>query len=69
MSGLEGLYGENVNAGENALGLSNSALNSAGNLKDFWQQLLLQGVQSGGQFASSYYQGAGANSGGGGGQG
>jgi hypothetical protein len=54
ISGLEGLYGENVGAGESALGLSNSALNDAGNLKDFWQQLLLQGVQSGGQVASAY---------------
>ena len=53
ISGLEGLYGENTNAAENALGLSNSSLNDAGNLKDFWQSLLLQGVQSGGQVAAA----------------
>jgi len=53
ISGLEGLYGENVGAGENALGLSTSALNDAGNLKNFWQQLLLQGVQGGGQAAAA----------------
>jgi hypothetical protein len=52
LSGLEGLYGENVGAGENALGLSTSALNDAGHLNNFWQQLLLQGMQSAGQAAT-----------------
>lgn len=42
LSGLESLYGTNVGAGENALGLSNSALSDAGNLKNFWQEQLLQ---------------------------
>lgn len=54
LSTEEGLYGTNVGAGENALGLSNTSLNDAGNLKDFWQQLLLQGVQSGGQVGAAY---------------
>lgn len=54
ISGLEGLYGENVGAGENALGLSNSALNDAGHLQNFWDQLLLQGIQSGGQVGAAY---------------
>jgi hypothetical protein len=58
ISGLEGLYGENVNAGENALGLSNSSLADAGNLKNFWQSLLTQGLQSGSQVAGSALQGA-----------
>lgn len=46
ISGLEGLYGENVNAGNEALGLSSGALKDAGGLNNFWQQLLLQGMQS-----------------------
>jgi hypothetical protein len=53
ISGLGNLYGENVGAANQDIGLSNSALNDAGNLKNFWQQLLLQGVQSGGQVASA----------------
>jgi hypothetical protein len=52
LSGLEGLYGENVGAGENALGLSTSALNDAGHLNNFWQQMILQGMQSAGQAAT-----------------
>lgn len=46
ISGLEGLYGENVNAGEGALGLSNSALGDAGKLQDFWQTYLLQAMST-----------------------
>lgn len=41
-SGLERLYGTDVGAGENALGLSSGALNDAGNLKNFWQDAILQ---------------------------
>ena len=59
ISGLEGLYGENVGAGENALGLSTGALKDAGSLQNFWQQLLMQGVQSGGQVAGGYLAGGG----------
>lgn len=54
ISGLEGLYGENVNAGEGALGLSDSALNDAGNLQNFWQSLLMQGIKTGGEVGSAY---------------
>lgn len=57
LSGLGSLYGENVGAGENALGLSDTALNEGGNLHNFWQDLLKQGVQSGGQVAGSYFGG------------
>lgn len=53
ISGLGNLYGEDVGAANQDLGLSNSALNDAGNLKNFWQQLLLQGVQTGGQVAAA----------------
>lgn len=53
ISGLGSLYGENVGAGEEALGLSSGALKDAGSLPDFWQQLLLQGVQSAGQVGSA----------------
>jgi hypothetical protein len=69
ISGLEGLYGENVNAGENALGLSNSSLADAGNLKNFWQSLLMQGIQTGGQVASAYLNSGGSSGGGNGGGG
>ncbi len=57
LSGLEGLYGENVNAGENALAGSTTALNDAGHLANFWQQLLQQGMQSGEQVASAALMG------------
>jgi hypothetical protein len=53
LSGLESLYGENVNAGENALGLSNSALGTAGNLKNFWQQYLLSAMSGAQQAAAA----------------
>ncbi len=53
LSGLQSLYGENAGAGESALGLSNSSLQDAGNLKNFWQDLLMQGVKSGGDVASA----------------
>lgn len=52
-AGLGSLYGENVNAGNQALGLSNSALGTAGNLKNFWQDLLMQGLKSGGEVAAA----------------
>jgi hypothetical protein len=47
ISGLEGLYGENVGAGENALGLSTGAIKDAGSLQNFWQNLLMQGLKTG----------------------
>ena len=54
ISGLEGLYGENVGAGEQALGLSTGAIKDAGSLDNFWQDLLKQGIQSAGQAGASY---------------
>jgi hypothetical protein len=53
LSGLQGLYDENVGAGQNALNSSNSALNDAGDLKNFWQQLLTQGIDSATKFGIS----------------
>lgn len=50
---LGSIYGTDVNAGNNALGISNNALNDAGNLKSFWQNLMLQGLQSGGEVAAA----------------
>jgi hypothetical protein len=46
LSGLEGLYGENVNAGNQALGISTNALNDTSNLKNFWGGLLYPGGQN-----------------------
>ena len=52
--GLGSLYGENVGAAGNALNASNSSLKDAGDLSNFWQQLLLQTEKSGGEVASAY---------------
>ena len=52
LSGLEGLYGENVGAGENAIGLSTSAANDSGHLSNFWQDLLQQGLSGGNKVAN-----------------
>lgn len=60
LSGLQGLYDENVGAGQNALNASTSSLNDAGQLSNFWQDLLKQGIQTGGDVAASYFHGAGA---------
>jgi hypothetical protein len=46
LSGLEGLYGQNVNAANQALGLSTNALNDAGNLKNVWKGFLYPGGQN-----------------------
>lgn len=53
LNGLQGLYGTNENEALGGLGASNSALNDAGNMKNFWQGLLTQGLQSGGQVATA----------------
>lgn len=53
LSGLESLYGENVHAGEDALGLSNSSLSDAGNLKNFWQDYLLNAQKEAAAMAST----------------
>lgn len=52
--GLEGIYGTDVGAGNQALGLSSGALSDAGNLKNFWQDLLMQGMKSAGDVAAAY---------------
>ena len=56
ISGLGGLYGTELGEGENALGLSNSALSGADQsaANNPWMKLLLQGVQSGGQVGAAY---------------
>jgi hypothetical protein len=51
-AGLGNLYGENVGAGINALNSSTNAFHDASQIKPFWEQLLLQGMQSAGQAAS-----------------
>lgn len=63
VQGLQSLYGTNTNAELGGLNSSNTALKDAGDQGNFWQKLLLQGLQSGGQFASSYFGkgGAGGN--------
>ena len=59
LNGLESLYGTNVNAGENAIGLSTGALNDAGHLNNFWQDLLKQQLQNGSEVAQAVAQGGG----------
>lgn len=53
LSGEGALYGEDVGAGENALGLSNSSLKDAGSLSNYWQDLLMQGIKSGTSVATA----------------
>lgn len=60
---LGSLYGTNTSAELGGLNASNSALKDAGELSPFWQKLLLQGVQSGGQAAAGYLQGKEQNGG------
>jgi hypothetical protein len=57
LGGLSSLYSTDLSGANNALGTSNSALNVAGQQKPFWQSLLQQGVQSGGQVAAAYLGG------------
>ena len=54
LKGLQGLYGTNTSAEMGGLNSSNTALKNAADVKNFWQQLALQGVQSGGQAAAAY---------------
>lgn len=51
---LGSLYGTNTSAELGGLNASNTALKDAGELSPFWQKLLMQGIQSGGQVASAY---------------
>lgn len=49
-----GLYGTNVGASNRFLDTSNTALKNAGDLSNFWQQLLLEGVKSAGDVGAGY---------------
>lgn len=53
-AGLESLYGTELGGSENALGLSNSALNTANSAAENnpWMKLALAGIQAGGQAAA-----------------
>lgn len=55
LGGLQGLYGTELSGGENALGLSNQALQGANQsaANNPWMKLLLQGIQSGGQVGAA----------------
>lgn len=65
LRGLQGLYGTNENEALGGLNASNRSLDTAANMKNFWQQLLLQGIQSGGQMASAALGKPAAGAGGG----
>jgi hypothetical protein len=53
LRGLSSLYGTNEGAAVGGLNASNNALKTASDISPFWQKLLTQGVQSGGQVASA----------------
>lgn len=57
LAGLNSLYGTNARLATGGLEASNQALKNAGDVPNFWQQLLMQGIKSGGNVASSYYGG------------
>lgn len=54
IKGLQDLYGTNTSASLGGLNASNTSLKNAGELDPFWEKLLLQGMQSGGQVAAAY---------------
>lgn len=56
LSGLEGLYGTNEGEALGGLNSSDTALKDAGSMPNFWQQLALQGIQSGGQAATGRFK-------------
>lgn len=59
LKGLQGLYGTNESASLGGLNASDTALKDAGDQGNFWQKLLMQGIQSGGQDAAAYLKGGG----------
>lgn len=67
ISGLGGLYGTELSGGEGALGLSNQALQGADQsaANNPWMNLLLQGLQTGGQVGSAFVKARQGNGGGG----
>jgi hypothetical protein len=64
LAGLESLNSTEMGAGMNALGLSNSALNSENQWKNPWDQFGLEGMSDATKIAQAYLNGG---SGGGGG--
>jgi hypothetical protein len=60
LSGLNSLYGTNVNAEKGEQGISNQALNNAGQIQNPWMSLLQQGIKSGGEVASAGFGNGGA---------
>jgi len=57
LRGLQGLYGTNEGAAMGGLNASNTALKNAADVPNFWQNLLMQGVNSAGKVAASGIQG------------
>lgn len=55
LKGLGSLYGTNESEALGGLNSSDTALKDAGDQQNFWQKLLLQGIQSGGQAAQGYF--------------
>jgi len=53
LSGLGSLYGENTSAQLGALNSSNAALSTAGNLKNFWQEYLLNAQKAASEMAAA----------------
>ena len=56
LSGMEGLNSEETNAGEGALGLSNSALNIANQVQNPWMKMLQSSVGPAAQAGSAFLQ-------------
>jgi hypothetical protein len=53
LKGLQGLYGTNESAAVGGLNASNTALKDAGDQSNFWQKLLMQGMQNGASAAGA----------------
>jgi hypothetical protein len=53
LQSLQSLYGTDVSGSSNYLNSSNTALNAENQAPNFWQSLLKQGMQTGGQIASA----------------
>jgi hypothetical protein len=54
LKGLQSLYGTNESAALGGLNSSNTALKDASEFSPFWQKLLLQGVQAGGEAEKAF---------------
>ena len=57
LKGLQNLYGTNESTALGGLNESNTALKDASDAGNFWQKLLQQGIQSGGDVGSAYFKG------------